>query len=320
MTDPTCACGQPLRDATFCTSCAYRLDEAIAQVGAYHGLAWDLRLAASRQVRLGDRTRGRAADPPLPYDPRPSAAAAALHQVLAYWADVVATETGLKDWTPRPDTPAGPTCPPRCGHASCDLIRPPQLPPTGPDQLADLAVWLRPRVGWLRHHPRGQTAYDQIRAAVAEARWAVDRPPERSYVGPCDTCGADMYVRHGAAAVVCGECDEAYDVETRRRWLLAAAEDVLGTTTEIARALTSLAQPVTEEMIRGYAHRGRLLARGRRTVGHRSVPTYRLGDVANILAGVDRLIGPTCRRCDHPSCRTISQHRQLRAAARAATA
>lgn len=329
MNEPTCACGQPLRDATFCTSCAYRLDEYIAQVGAYRGLAWDLQVGASRQDSITRPTGrpditdrddvrqwpGTLRPTAIPYADVPSAAARALHIVLRRWADLVARETGLHDW--KPSGHAGPTCA-RCHHFTCQLIRPPVLPPPG---LGELAVWLRPRVGWLRHHPAGQQAHDEITTAVRDARRAVDRPASRTYVGPCDRCGADMYVRHGAAAVVCGECEEAYDVETRRRWLLAAAEDVLGTTTEIARALTSLAQPVTEEMIRGYAHRGRLLARGRRLTGTRPVPVYRLGDVANIIAGVDRQTGPTCRRrCDHPSCYAITQHRQLRAAARAATA
>lgn len=333
MNEPTCACGRPCRDGTFCVSCAYRLDEYIAQVGAYHGLAWDLQVGVSRQDRITrplgrpdvtdrDDVRqwpGTLRPTAIPYADVPSAAAGALHTVLKRWADRVAAETGLQSWTSSGHL--GPTCA-RCHHFTCQLIRPPVLPPTGPGQLAELARWLRPRVGWLRHHPRGQDAYDEIITAVCDARRAVDRPVNRTYVGPCDTCGADMYVRQGASAVVCGECSEAYDVETRRRWLLAAAEDVLGTTTEIARALTSLAAPVTEEMIRGYAHRGRLLARGHRTAGHRSVPIYRLGDVANIIAGIDRQIGPTCRRrCEHSSCSAITQHRQLRAAAaRAATA
>lgn len=285
MSDTTCACGRPLRDGTFCTTCAYRLDEAIAQVGAYHGLAWDLELGASRQVRLGDRTGPRAAETPLPYDDRPGRAADALHRVLAYWADLVATETGMRDWKPGR---IGPTCPPGCGHPSCTLIRPPSLPPTEPGKLAQLAVWLRPRVGWLRHHPRGQTAFDEITAAVANARRAVDRPPERTYVGSCDNCAEDMYVRPGASVVICPGCDELYDVETRRRWLLTAAEDVLATATEIARAVTNLGQPVTAEMIRGYAHRGRLLVRGRRTVGGRQTPVYRLGDVLSILTDAER--------------------------------
>ena len=333
MNEPTCACGRPLRDGTFCTTCAYRLDEAIAQVGAYHGLAWDLQVGASRQDRITrrpgrpdvtdrDQVRqwpGTLRPTAIPYADAPSDAAAALHKVLLHWADLVAEETGLKARAAG-GGPRGPVCR-RCAHATCRLIRPPALPPTGPADLAELAVWLRPRVGWLRHHHLGQDAADQITAAVRDARIAVDRPAERTYVGPCDACGADMYVRPGAAAVHCGECGETYAVEARRRWLLAAAEDVLGTTTEIARALTSLSAPVTEDMIRGYVHRGRLLARGRRTAGGRTVPVYRLGDVLNILAGVDRQTGPTCRRrCGHPSCRAIAQHRQLRAAARAATA
>ncbi|MFC6885310.1 MULTISPECIES: hypothetical protein [Actinomadura] len=281
MNEPRCACGQPARDATFCASCAYRLDEAIAQISVHHGLAWDLELATTRQARLGDRGGPRSAQVPLPYDERAGDAATTLHRALARWAAVIARETtGPR----RPGLP-GPVCGrrARCAHPSCRMIRASRPPEPPPVTLTGLATWLRPRVGWLRHHAAGQQAYDEILAAVAAARRVVDRPAERLYAGPCDDCGEDLYARPGAAAVPCPGCHAVYEVEARRAWLLRAAEDVLASATDISRAITRLGQPVTPEAIRGYAHRGLLLPRTHRTTGGRTVPLYRLGDVVDVL-------------------------------------
>jgi hypothetical protein len=288
LTEPLCGCGRPCRDATICTTCAYRLDDAIAEICGDQGLGTELDVAFSKQARIVRPApkRGLLADvderqypgtlrpQPLPYDERAADAAEQLHAVLGGWARVIVDETGA-------DLPA--------------------------DTVTAIATWLRPRVGWLRHHPAGQEAHDEITAAVRAARSAVDRPAERIYAGPCDQCSEDLYGRAGGRIVECGGCDAVYEIEARRAWLLQSAEDVLATATEIARALTRLGQPVTAAQIRGYAHRGRIVSHGKDRLGH---PRYRLGAVIDVLAGIDRQAGPVCRRrrCGHGSCETIREH------------
>lgn len=71
-------------------------------------------------------------------------------------------------------------------------------------------------------------------------------------------------------------CGTTWPVEERRTWLLREAEHVLGTATELARALSGLGEHITPSMIRGYAHRRRLANRGTDETGR---PLYRLGDV-----------------------------------------
>jgi hypothetical protein len=256
VTQPCETCGRDIADgATICVGCAYKLDAAIADVAAYRGLAYDLELAITRQTQFGTKGGGgRSTETPVAFDQRASAAAAHLKGVLVGWARVIAEETGA-------DLPA--------------------------DDLARIAAWLRPRVGWLRHHVAGAEAWDEILQAVKEARHVCDRPAETLYAGPCD-CGEDLYARLEAEYVTCRsdahDDPVVWEVQARRRWLLQSAEDVLATTTDISRALTRYQQPVTPEAIRGYVHRGKLIARGKRLEGKREIPVYRLGDVLDILA------------------------------------
>lgn len=267
MEETLCHCGKPTRDAVLCVPCAYRLDEAIAQISGYQGLGYDLDIALARQDRI-ERPTGRPhvddrdddrqwpgtlRPNALPYEPRAAQAAETVRRLLRTLAiDVIAAET-------RADPPTDHT-------------------------VTGLAAWIRPRVGWLRHHHRAPEYLQMALEAAHTARRAVDRPAERLYAGPCDQCGQDMYGRVGARIVECPPCDLVYDVAARRQWLLRSAEDVLATSTEIARAITRLGQPVTPEMIRGYVHRGHLVPHGHRTNGNRKTPLYRLGDVLDVLA------------------------------------
>lgn len=278
MTQPCEICSRPMGEqATFCAGCAYKLDAALADVCTYHGLAYDLDLAITRQARIGSRDGSRPTEAAVPVNLKASEVAGNLKGILSSWARVVHEET---------DAPLlGPTCR-RCQHGSCAAIRHRELPP---DTLTGIAAWLRPRVGWLRHHEAGAEAYDEITEAVRDARRIVDRPADKLYAGPCDECGEDLYARLEAVYVTCtsdaheeGE-EPTWSVEERRRWLLDSARDVLASGTEISRALTRYAQPVTPSALRGYVHRGQLVARGERQEGGRMVMLYRLGDVLDIL-------------------------------------
>lgn len=259
MSENLCGCcARPVADgSTVCVSCAYRLDEALSSISEYRGLAWDLAATVARQDRIGDRNGGGSpsAETALPFNHRAAQAAVRLTAALKVWADQIAHETG--DRAP-------------------------------PVELARLAGWLRPRVGWLRHHERGAYAFSFILDAVREARRVIDRPPDLIYAGPCGAalsdgggeCDEDLYAFPGAAYVTCRGCDTSWDVQERRAWLLVSVEDILATATEISRALTTYAYPVTTAMIRGYVRRQELVARGRNEQG---AARYRIGDVVELV-------------------------------------
>lgn len=284
MTENRCQCGRPSRDACICTDCAHILDAAIAEVCELRGLAYDLEVALSRQDRIdrpggnrqqveGDDGRqwpGTLRPTANPFDQRTSVVARNLKGILSRWAHLVAKEQGVYADSNRRGI--GPVCR-RCVHPSCRAI--PAIPKP-PDDLAGLATWLRPRVGWLRRHVAGGEAYTEILDAVKQARHVIDRPAERLYAGPCDQCEGDLYARPGALIVECHECQLVYEVESRRSWLLKALDDHLVNATQMSRLVSYLGVRLAPSTIRMYVNKGRIVAHGSDPNGH---PLYRLGDV-----------------------------------------
>lgn len=248
--------------ATFCAACAHRLDAHIADVCGYQGLAYDLDLAITRQARIGTRSGGRPTETPVAFDQRASEAAAALKNTLTSWVRLIAEETGAV------------------------------LPA---DDLVRVAAWLRPRVGWLRHHEAGAEAYDQILDAVRDARRAVDRPAEKLYAGPCDQCGQALYARPAAEYVTCRtpECEDiAYPVEDRRRWMRDQLEDLVGGASYVATVCTGLGVKVSESAVRMWVKRHKLRPldyapslKGEGDPDGKPRPMYRVGDVIRVAAG-----------------------------------
>lgn len=247
MTGTECdLCGRPSGDdARVCTPCAQTCADALTLVRDH--LAADLDTTLARQTSRPAGPSARSAETPLPVDLRALDAAHHLRTVLVGWVRVLA-ETGT--------------------------ARLPQ------DTLPAVAAWLLPMCGILRHADYGPDAVTEIRDAVNAALRAVDTPPQRAYVGPCE-CGEAVYARPGAPAATCRGCGAVWGVEEQREWLRAAAEDMLLTATEIARAVSRPTQSVTPSMVRGWANRRRLLAHGADAQGR---PTYRVGDVLDLLA------------------------------------
>ncbi|MGI5153614.1 hypothetical protein [Microbispora sp. CA-102843] len=293
-------CGRPVPDNAYvCPGCASGLHEHLVRLTG-GGLADELDTALARQAKLGGGGGRGGAEQPLPYGYAASEALYVLRSTLVGWVRVL--EGDLR--------PIGPTCRTGCLHGSCRLITA-RNPPA--DTLPAMAGWLASRAETLRHMPEGPDAVDELTAAIVNAEAVVWPPGDHVYVGPCAgehhgaPCGADLYAPPGAAQVTCRACGATYRVHQRRQWLLGEAEAVLGTATEIARAVTNLGRPVTPERIRQWAHRGCLLARGRDARGR---PLYRVGDVLDLAAGVLPIpAGPACAECAHGSCRTIRARR-----------
>ncbi|WUI02091.1 DUF1922 domain-containing protein [Spirillospora sp. NBC_00431] len=251
---PCVGCDRPAPgDQTICGACEAELSRALDAVPE---VARDLDVTLSRQTsRTGG---GWTSVVPLPFDARASEVGWVLRSALAGWVRQL-QETQAEDWPA--DTPQA------------------------------MAGWLSARLERLVRHPAAEEAHGEIVTAVAAAQRAVDLFPDRWYAGVCAApldgggrCQRDLYAKPKAATVTCPECGHRWDVPERRTWLLGMAEDVLATATEIARAVTTLGQPVTPEAIRGYVHRKQLVAHGSRLVGTRETPVYRLGDVLDILA------------------------------------
>lgn len=151
--------------------------------------------------------------------------------------------------------------------------------PAYPDRIAHLAGWHIAHRQILRTLPDLAQMHDETRWLARTMRTAVYGPGPLQSLGPCDDCGRALGAASGQAAVTCSGCGAQYDVPTRRRALLAEAEEQLLTATELSRVMPELLGDQLAELkvdrIWKWASRGRLVQRpGKR---------YRVGDVLALL-------------------------------------
>ncbi|MBB3664475.1 rhamnose utilization protein RhaD (predicted bifunctional aldolase and dehydrogenase) [Prauserella sediminis] len=59
--------------------------------------------------------------------------------------------------------------------------------------MAEAARWLAARETTLATHPAADEMHDEITHIAARVRTAIDRPPERRYLGAWDGDGADEF-------------------------------------------------------------------------------------------------------------------------------
>lgn len=260
----TCPCGQPATDGAFlCGSCITGIWNTLANVP---GLVAELETTITRQARMAERA-GSAADGSLPWNEAASRAHRRLRVTLSTLAEACTVDRiRSTEGTHREPAPAR-------------------------VDLGYLASWLMVRVDPVAASPHARALWDVARVVRSCSR-VIDRPPELTYAGPCQACGADLYAMPGAALVTCRVCGVPEDVEERRGFLLTRVYDQLATATEVARALTTLDMPITSDRVRQWRHRERLVARGHNRTGH---PLYRVGDVVDLLLA-DTTAKPGTRR------------------------
>lgn len=261
-----------------CRACSTELLRDLRDVPS---LAHHLELAATRQTRLGTSSgpaqeveahedeigltirRG-----PLPWNERARTAQAVLRTVLVGWVRTL--QHGVHRYE-------GPICR-ACEHRSCTYL---SLSYSPADTLPAMATWLIRHRAQLLGRTTAPEAIAGIRDAIHDARRAIDRPADRVYAGPCNTCGADLLASPGARTVVCRPCTLIYDIGPRLAWMRKETEDRLGNASWVAAVATSLGYQISAAAVRGLARRGRVIAKGHDTMGH---PTYRVGDVLDIMS------------------------------------
>jgi hypothetical protein len=255
-----------VQDGYLCTTCTTSL---AADLGEIPGLLADLEITRTRQDTIGDTGTGRRTRAVLlPWKEHASEAYWILATTTLCWVREVHDKIGADPSDPVTDDP-------------------PHWP------------------GWLvRHMPAlrvlpsvGQVA-DEIGVAVDLARRAIDQPPVRIYLGPCEAaitpaapdgptaCPTDLYGLTHAEEVTCPACGAAHVLARRREWLLGRARDRLAPIPTLSLALSTwLERTVTPSQLRGYVHRGRLLVHGR---DRRGQDLYRVGDAADVVVDVWR--------------------------------
>lgn len=233
----------PAKAGLMCGACQAELARALESVPEVLG---DLDVTLSRQTsRMG--RGGHGASIPLAFDPRASEAGYVLRSTLVGWVRQL-QEAQPEEW---PD-----------------------------DTAQSMAAWLSARLSRILRLPAAGEAHGEICGAVRAAQRVTDRAPDRQFAGRC-ACGAALYVKPGAKAVRCRDCDAgAVDVQTQRDAMLGAIADQLLPAVQAADVLTRLAAPLPADTVRHWARKGRLIAHGYDAAGH---SLYRVSDVRDLL-------------------------------------
>lgn len=239
-------CGRHIIDTAYvCAVCSNRVANRLNDTAELYA---EMTIAIARLARFGDPVRFSVGERPLPYNLDASRGAATVDNTITTWARHIANERGLP----------------------------------GPHRGTNIMHWLARQCDWLRYRQEAAEALDELDYAARLIMQVIDSPTPYWYAGRCDNCGEGLYARTGAETVNCRTegCYATYGAKDRKAWLLDYANDSLATAAEIARFVSAMrGEMVTASMIRGLAHRGRIIPHG---VVNRA-PTYRVGDVIAIL-------------------------------------
>lgn len=256
-------CSNPIESATLCTDCTQELTHHLEQA------AWildELRNSHTRQQRFSKAIGARSnTETPIPFNPRAAEALAAYVALLARWQARLADHYGI--------------------------------PVRYPNPLA-AATWI-----WTSVTTRGIATFIDAGRMLAELtnqhddiEKVINKAPERWFAGKCSApyldgqdCPQDLYADNKSGTITCPLCKTQHDIATRRDALFEAAEDVLATATEAARAIV-----VWTDYLRGenklvrrigmWATRGRIEQRGTIRQDGKDRPLYRVGDIQALLA------------------------------------
>lgn len=269
MTEQTCArrhCFNPVKASMLCREDTATLLADLTEIG--ESLFPDLELQFRRGARYSTARAGSSGEAPVSFNEKARGEIVNLTVVVLTWQEHLAEH--LRDDT-RPYSPVA------------------------------AAVWM-----WTTIRDRGIAAWDQagamadaIASAVSAAHRAIDRPADRWYAGRCSAeyptaddvmveCPQELYANTESGTVRCPRCRTTHVVSDRRRILLDAAEDMLLTAAEAARAVVvwtdyERGENKLVQRISKWRERGRIEQRGVVAEAGGQRPLYRLRDILNLL-------------------------------------
>lgn len=252
-------CSSPTGDAgQLCTS---HTDELSARLGTVKALVVELEVTITRQSRTAaNLDGGRSPETPLDWNENASARAFELGATLDAWAlDVSHLAEDERDQlthVPRYDTGA-------------------------------TAAWLLRNINTLRHHDEAGLAFDEIRSAVREGFYAIDRAACLVPFGMCgrvfeagEVCQATLYGALDRPRVRCRECGGTRDTRELLEGMLGYLQGMLATLPELVAHASLAGKRTTEDKLRLMISRDRFLAVGTTPKGE---PTYRVAEMLKAL-------------------------------------
>ena len=272
MTEHPCpVCQAPAPTTHICWACAKRITHLLALLDEDLQQLYQQLDPTGHQPGSGT---SKSADPPLPINLR---AATTLDDV----------RTVLVGWTRE-----------SCEHEN-----------RWPHDDSETAMLLRLKQTRWQTHPAADELLDELEYTHTQVLAAIDNPPERRYLGPCgadlgdeNECLGDVIAR-GNREPTCADCGAQHDLGARMAWIVDVTADHLVTAADAAGALSAWGQRITADLIRLWAHRGRILAHG---TNRRGRPVYRFGDIRDLAADTlqRRALDSDLTRRHDASCKT----------------
>lgn len=259
------SCSRP-SPAPLCADCRNRLVRAlrdIAGMDGYPPLLAEINRTITRGDSMTSNTLGiivRGSDKPLPFNDAATETRLVLRRVVARAVRVMLHHYG---------------------HLRCVAAN-----------VTAAAEWLAIMPGLLAEHPLSGSIHDQVCAAVREVYRAIDRPPQRVYVGRCDVvvriplapCRQELYAVEGYDTVECSACGTTWGVAEQRAWLENRLVDELAPASDLVGLVVSLGRHLTTPMIRSWKRRGLLEVAA---VDDKGRDLFRVGDVLDRLAATN---------------------------------
>lgn len=284
-----CVCERPTSGAWLCDRCQGTLAIAIANIAAYYA---DLETVQTKRARYGTgaATKGSIGKvQPLPIDNRFADVAGLGTQVK--WDAWNTVTTWCRTVMEEQPELHGPVCG-ACLHLSCAAAKRRRWP-AGPTMQA-WCLYLDRQFRWIVSDQSVTALLGELLDVERRLRKIVDRPADKWYAGKCsaadDTgiCTQELYAAVDRGSIDCPACDTRHDVGARREFLLREAKDYLVTATEAAGALLAWTDyDGTEEnlikRIGKWRERERLTSKGDATIGGKTRPLYRLGDIQSLM-------------------------------------
>lgn len=226
--------------------CEHHIDQLRDRLAALAELWADAHVTVQRQDRMTrSATRSGSAATPWPLNPDAAATLAVIETSMRRWHFVLC-------------------------HAA-------EAPRTMDAVIQDL----RDHVGYIAHRQAAGQLHRFVGGALEDLGAAIDLPPDRKYLGPCDRCGRDLWGIEGESTARC-VCigAEPILVSQRHRELLDELDHRLGTAREAAIALSAYGERVGESTIHAWAKKKLLTGRGPSPRGE----LYSYGDIRRLVA------------------------------------